>query len=260
MSDAPGTDPGVPVDALDHVRTDGEALLRIAVEHDLDCDVPSCPGWTLGDLTWHVGTVWNRWARVVAERVTSDATVRAWGAPERPTDELLVDWVTAAHTALFSALSRAAIDQEVWTWTGSNQDVRWVRRRMAHETAVHRWDAAHAVGLPDEIPAVLAVDGIDEFLELFVARDVATDTPPLAGTVHLHCTDTSEAAQAEGEWLITSLDRTGATFSRQHAKGDVAVRGRASDLFLWVWGRTAGPVEIFGDAELAETFRNYGRR
>lgn len=260
MSDAPGTDPGVPVDALDHIRTDGEELLRIAVEHDLDREVPSCPGWTLGDLTWHVGTVWNRWARVVAEGATSDATVRAWGTPERPTDELLVDWVTTAHTALFSALSRAAIDQEVWTWTGSNQDVRWVRRRMAHETAVHRWDAAHAVGLPYEIPAVLAVDGIDEFLELFVARDVATDVEPLAGTVHLHCTDTSEAAPAAGEWLITSLDRTGATFSRQHAKGDVAVRGRSSDLLLWVWGRTAGPVEIFGDAELAEEFRTYGRR
>ena len=40
----------------------------------------------------------------------------------------------------------------------------------------------------------------------------------------------------------------------------ITLRGRATDLLLWVWGRTAGPVEIFGDAELAEAFRTYGRR
>ena len=260
MSDVPGTDPDVPVDALDHVRTDGEEMLRIAADHDLDLAVPSCPGWSLGDLVWHVGTVWNRWARVVAEGVTSAATVQAWGTPERPDDELLVDWATAAHTALFSALSRAALDQQVWTWTGSTRDVAWVRRRMAHETAVHRWDAADTVGLPYEIPVALAVDGIDEFLELFVARDAAADAAPLAGTVHLHCTDTTETAASTGEWLVTSLDPTGARFTHEHAKGDVAVRGRASDLLLWVWGRSAGPVEIFGDADLAEAFRTYGRR
>ncbi len=55
----------------------------------------------------------------------------------------------------------------MWTWTGANQNVEWVRRRMAQETAVHRWDAAHAVGQPDDLDALVASDGIDEFLTYF---------------------------------------------------------------------------------------------
>ena len=275
MSDPTGTDPELPVDALHHIRTDGETLLRIVADHSLDIEVPSCPGWDLGDLAGHIGRVWNRWARIVAEHVTSAATMQAWTTPERPSDELLVDWVTAAHTALYSALTRASLDQEVWTWTGTNRDVAWVRRRMLHETAVHRWDAAHAAGLPADVDVAVAADGIDEFLTLFAARGVATDAAPLGGTVHLHCTDTADQPHDQsvgqsggqsggqpvgGEWLVTALDASGATFTREHAKGDVAIRGRASDLLLWVWGRDAGPVEIFGDTDLAESFRTYGRR
>ena len=70
----------------------------------------------------------------------------------------------------------------------------------------------------------------------------------LTGSYHLHCTD------AEGEWLIV-LDDGRATTTREHAKGDVAVRGPASALFLWAWNRT-GPgtegLETFGDGELVE--------
>ncbi|HSL75296.1 MAG TPA: maleylpyruvate isomerase family mycothiol-dependent enzyme [Ilumatobacteraceae bacterium] len=249
----------LPYDPIDHVRTDGQALLAIVADHDLAVEVPSCPGWNLGELAWHVGGVWNTWGRVVAEQVTSVDTLRGWEQPERPADTLLLDWVTSAHTALLSALSRATPEQEVWTWTGSNQDVHWVRRRMAQETAVHRWDAAHAVGVPHDLATPLATDGIEEFLTWFAGRGVAEGTPALGGTVHLHCTDDQLPAHS-GEWLVTALDASGVTFLREHAKGDVAVRGRASDLLLWLWGRDAGPVEMFGDADLAETFRRYGRR
>ena len=33
----------------------------------------------------------------------------------------------------------------------------------------------------------------------------------------------------------------------EHAKGDVAARGTASDLALLVWGRRRPSVEVFGD-------------
>ena len=60
--------------------------------------------------------------------------------------------------------------------------------------------------------------------------------------MHLHCTD------ADGEWLLR-FDPDGFTFTREHAKGDVAVRGPASDLMLYLVGR--GPLdalEVHGDA------------
>ena len=39
--------------------------------------------------------------------------------------------------------------------------------------------------------------------------------------------------------------------TREHAKGDVAVRGTASDLLLFLWGRLPGKnLEVLGDASL----------
>ena len=149
MTDAAASSPTeLPYDPHRHLRTDGGEFLRIVTDHGFEHPVPSCPGWNLGDLAWHLGGVWNRWARIVAEGITTLEGVQAMDSPTRPADDLLLDWVSTAHTALYSALARASDDTEVWTWTGSNQPEIWVERRMAQETAVHRWDAANAVGIP----------------------------------------------------------------------------------------------------------------
>ena len=64
------------------------------------------------------------------------------------------------------------------------------------------------------------------------------------GTVHLHCTD------VDGEWLVARRDGE-VTVTAEHAKGDVAARGSASDLLLFLWGRVpADALEVFGDADL----------
>ena len=162
------------------------------------------------------------------------------------------------HRHLHRARSTAAREREVWTWTGANRDIEWVRRRMAQETAVHRWDAAHAVGQPDDLDALVASDGIDEFLTYFANADGANSdvgaAASLGGTVHLHCTDT------QGEWFVSKLDADGIDFTREHTKGDVAIRGRASDLLLWLWRRDARPVDIVGDAALAARFQQLSPR
>ena len=72
------------------------------------------------------------------------------------------------------------------------------------------------------------------------------------GTAHFHCTDT------EGEWLVR-LDTDACTFTREHAKGDVA-RAAASDLLLYFYGRAdADRLDVFGDASLLERFRELVR-
>jgi uncharacterized protein (TIGR03083 family) len=136
---------------------------------------------------------------------------------------------------------------------------------MTQETAVHRWDASHAVGIPYEIPAAVAADGIDEFLSFFAAGRPSAGAAPVGGTVHLHCTDldkdvaegADDRSAAVGEWMVTRLDESGIEFTREHAKGDAAVRGRSNDLLLWLWRRPAGPVEILGDADVAARFRAF---
>ena len=258
----------LPYNAIAHVRTDGVRFIDVLTDHGLDQPVPSCPEWNLGDLGWHLGNVWNFWARIVSEGLTELELVRAIDRPARPSDEFLLDWISISHNALNSALSRARLNKEVWTWTGANRDAAWVRRRMAQETAVHRWDAARAVGLPYKVPAALAADGIDEFLSTFAGRNVAAGAESVGGSVHLHCTDTrlqiaegtDRRSEAGGEWLVSELDESGSTFPREHAKGDAAVRGRAHDLLMWLWHRDAGPVEIIGDEDLAQRFRDYTAR
>lgn len=254
MSDASPSSPiELPYDPHRQLRTDSVRFLEIVSRHGFDPPVPACPGWNLGDLAWHLGNVWNRWGRIVSERITTATDVEAIGGPARPADDVLLDWVTAANTALQSALASTSDDTEVWTWTGTNQPEAWVERRMVHETAVHRWDAAHAVGIPHEISTTVAADGIDEFLTWFAARRPSDRAAPVGGSVHLHCTDTDA-----GEWMVTRLDESGIDVTREHAKGDAAVRGRASDLLLWLWRRDgAGSVEILGDAAVAERFRAF---
>jgi uncharacterized protein (TIGR03083 family) len=126
----------------------------------------------------------------------------------------------------------------------------WVRRR-AHETTEHRVDAESAAGNVAAIDPAFASDGIDEYLMMFAPR-FGAGLGELGGSLHLHCTD------VEGEWLIVP-GPDGIVVTREHAKGDVAARGRAEDLLLLLWGRR-GPsdatpaVEVFGDEALLTRF------
>ena len=48
----------------------------------------------------------------------------------------------------------------------------------------------------------------------------------------------------------------GVVVTREHAKGDVAARGPASDLLLLVWGRDRpDAVDVFGDAALLDRWQ-----
>ena len=72
-------------------------------------------------------------------------------------------------------------------------------------------------------------------------------------TIHFHCTD------ADGEWLITRVGDD-VVVTREHAKGDVAARGSASDLALFLWGRVgADQLEVFGDAAAARPVPERGQ-
>ncbi|MEO1056332.1 MAG: maleylpyruvate isomerase family mycothiol-dependent enzyme [Actinomycetota bacterium] len=251
----------LPYDAIAHIRTDGVRLIDILVDYGLTADVPSCPGWTLGDLGWHIGRVWEFWGTVVADRITDVEQVKQLDRnPARPADDVLIDWITAAHTALYSALIDSRTGRPVWTWAGEH-DVAWVRRRMTQETAVHRWDAANTVGRPYTIPTAVAADGIDEFLT-WHAR-LADGADPVGGSVHIDCTDTNvdvaegtdDRSKVDGEWLITALAADGATFTRGRGAGDVSIRGTAADVLLWLWGRDAGALQFVGDESIAQRLR-----
>ena len=46
----------------------------------------------------------------------------------------------------------------------------------------------------------------------------------------------------------------GLTVTREHAKGDVAVRGPAVNILRYMWGRERENVDVFGDEGLADAW------
>ena len=111
---------------------------------------------------------------------------------------------------------------------------------------MHRWDGAGGA-----IDADLAVDGVDELLELFAPRLPPERLAGADGTIHLHATD------VDGEWLVR-LGPDGITLRARPRQGRRRrSAGAAEDLLLWTWNRA--PVderfEVFGDRALLEAWR-----
>jgi uncharacterized protein (TIGR03083 family) len=170
------------------------------------------------------------------------------GPPEGAAARLA--WYDDGLELLLGTLADTDPSVDVWNWSPSgDRSVRFWDRRMALETAVHRWDAQAAIGTVDAVDAALAVDGVDEYFELFVAGRLAAEpVPQLSGSLHLHATD------SDGEWWIAfapdHLERR-----HEHAKADAAVRGPASALLLWVWKRRpddAPELQVFGDSAVLD--------
>jgi uncharacterized protein (TIGR03083 family) len=228
---------------LDAITRESGALADAAERAGLDPPVPSCPEWTVADLLVHVGGV-QQWARVIVEqRATERISRRELPGPPEGAD--LVAWFRDQASALASTLAATDPTSPAWSWTDDHTAAFWFRRQ-ANEAAVHRWDAELAAGKTVELDAALAADGVDENLTMLSFRKDITGS---GETVHLHCTDT------EGEWLVT-LDAGGPVLERVHSKGDVAARGTASALDLFVWGRvTPDTLEVFGDGALLERFQ-----
>lgn len=220
---------------LTAIERDGAALAAAAQRH-LGEPVASCPGWDVSELVWHTGVVHHFW-RTIAERRLQDG--RAPQEPQRPRDSELLAWYREGLAALVETLGSADPSERVWTWA-PQKNVAFIQRRMAQETAVHRWDAQATAGAPQPIEPDLAVDGVDEFLDFMLPAD-----PTTLGdgheSVHLHSTD------AAGEWVVTVANGR-LDVARKHAKGDAAVRGPASDLLLLLWRRLEpSALDVVGD-------------
>jgi len=238
----------------DEITGSTATLARLAVGADLTRTVPTCPEWTMRQLITHVGRA-HRWATaIVTTRSAVPIPFREVPDGKPPADPRgHAGWLRAGAAGVVDAV-RAAGDDQVWTHRGPGPAWYWARR-MAHETAVHRADAQIALGQRPRIDPVTAADGIDEWLGFLAAPDPGEDRPALAGlhgrVLHVHVTDEEVAA---GEWMIRPA-AGGVTVEPGHGKGDVAVRGPASDLLLVLMRRLPPgdpPVEVLGDAAVLD--------
>lgn len=224
---------------LSALQRDGTDLAS-AARGNLPARVPGCPEWTVADLVDHTGEVHRFWIQIAGGVTDPRQAVRE----SPPAPDLVVEWYEEGLGKLLEKLRTVDPDQPIWTWAPVERPTAsWIVRRMAQETAVHRWDAERAAGTRKPIEAELASDGVDELLYVFLPADPRLHRGG-GETVHLHCTDVA------GEWLVR-LRAGGFEVTSEHAKGDAAVRGPASDLLLALWGRIPfDELEILGDETL----------
>jgi uncharacterized protein (TIGR03083 family) len=227
---------------LDTIRDRAAAAAR-AARLSTDAPVPSCPGWSVADLIRHLGGVYGWCSSIVQSGSRTDYVA----GPADLSGSALVDWFEAQARLVVATLTDADPDKDVWTF-GLPRTVRFWLRRQALETAMHCWDAQSAVGPADPFDSELATDGIDEFLDMMLPRVLRLLPGTWTGqTIHLHRTD------GDGEWLVRLGPDGAVDVERSHGKGDVAVRGPASDLLLWMINRaSAGSLEVFGDGTLID--------
>jgi uncharacterized protein (TIGR03083 family) len=226
---------------MEPMRSEGARFVAAARKAGISAPVPSCGDWTMFDLCAHVARL-HRWVIEIIE-LRPNPPSQAWNKYPYPEGDAIIDYVDEGYQLLADTFAGATPTDTAWSWTDQDNVTFWARRQT-YELAVHRWDAQLACGEPEPIDREIAVDGIWELFDLMPYR---TAGPPPAGngeTMHLHCTD------GDGEWLI-HLDPDGVHVEPVHAKGDVAARGTASDLYLFAWGRVPiDRLEVFGEASL----------
>lgn len=235
------------MDFVESIRRESDLFYAAADATDPILAVPSCPGWNIGDLIWHLGEVHWFWATIIETRASDPVQIEK-AKPPRPSEHReLIAWGRSQADRMIQLLEATADQVAVWTWARDESDhsVGFIRRHQVQEAAVHRWDIQTAAKLvPAAIARDAASDSIDEFLATTLPWCVRVDKP-LPSTVHIHCADT------QGEWFVHADGRV----ERIHARGAVVIRGSASDILLALFKRIPiENLEIIGDAALARLF------
>lgn len=231
-------------------------MATAAEKAGVTAEVPTCPGWRVGDLIRHQGAV-HRWADgFVRERRMTAGPMEE----DSPEDGALLPWFREGHLRLVDSLATAPEDLECWHFLRAPSAREFWARRQAHETTVHRVDAEAALGMElSPIDAEFAADGVDELLAGFHARPksrVRSETPR---SLRVRAVD---VPAGQGEWLAhlsadpPRTERGGGTGREADADADCTVLGTAAELYLALWNR--GPyerLEVSGDASIMDLWR-----
>ncbi|KUJ41281.1 hypothetical protein ACZ90_68080 [Streptomyces albus subsp. albus] len=248
-----------------------EAAVRRAAEADGAPLVPSCPGWSVADLTAHLGGVHRFVARIVGERADGPpdvtdlslfrlpADLTDWPLPERaphrgPLPDRLIDWFADGAAELEAAFRGAPADTAVWSWSAERTVGFWLRVQSI-EAAVHRWDAQNAVGTPCPIDAGLAHDAVRRHFEVLVpAWRTGSQAPPGAGERYRF-----RQTDGSGDWRVRFLGEQVLLTEEDEPGGppsDVELAGTASDLMLFLWRRVPADrlVRATGNREVLDRY------
>jgi len=243
---------------LECLEADFERLREVVPRH-LAAQVPTCPDWTVADLTRHVAETYLHKVEMMRQGKHPEGWPPASFQQAEP-----VGLLTRAYGELVAEFAARNPDDATKTWYDPDQTVRFWMRRMAQETVIHRIDAELAAGTPvAAVPEDLALDGIDELFNVFVAYSFSQWPEDFTEILKNSPGRTYVINAAETSWTITTspadLTVTGGLGTAFTVPGtpDVVVSGSSSSILRWAWNRetpgTPTPLTIKGTPEaLAE--------
>lgn len=164
----------------------------------------------------------------------------------------LADWYESQAASLVAVLTANDPHDTCPNFNpGSPPTIGFWWRRQAHETTVHRWDVERAFDAVTPIDPVIATDGIDEHLDIWVrTRGKQTLTGPLAIT----------ATESGRSWTVRPAAKPGRVDVEHGRAHDAAAElaGPATDVLLVLWNRLTieeARVRVTGDPAVAASFR-----
>jgi uncharacterized protein (TIGR03083 family) len=240
---------------LEHVERQASAMRAAVVAAGPDAPVPTCPEWTVQRLVRHVARVYGWVVRALG--TTPDADPGNAHQPPETWDAVLSWWDDALGTMLADLRAKGP-EAPAWVFKNvATPTAEFWARRQAHETAIHRLDAEHALAgsaAASAVPSLvfdpdLAADGIDELLELMVPRKHAEDPPDVEGTVLFHAADAGRA------WLVRltpgEIPTVGAA---DDLTAGASVVGTADAVYRAVWRRPSTAI-VNGDRTLVDAIK-----
>lgn len=237
---------------LDGLREALLAFVRYADRAGTAARVPTCPDWTVRELTAHLGMV-HRYGLATLRGVKPDGDAAAREGREARDP---ITWLRSGVTELTREIAEAPEDLDVLVFLKNAPPAKafWARREC-HETVIHAVDALSAAlgryptAADTWVSHELALDGIDELLMGFVMRSVSKvrREEPLQVVV--------APDDADRSWLLQiGPDAPMATRHDGPIGGDVTVSGSAVEVYLTLWNRS-DTAKIDDNGELLDFWR-----
>lgn len=230
MSREPG-----PVDhgrLLTALGIEGRVLAEAVRAAPAEAPVPACPGWSVAEVARHVGSLY----RMVRRRLVDGRNPDEWQRDPEP-GQSLTEYLETGLARLLDELAAHEPGEHADTWWPADPTYGFWRRRMLHESVVHRLDVEQAAGVePREVPEDIALDGVDEALTLWFGQKLPMLglTGTKAGSVGVRTGAHSWIARAGPE--TTEAWRCSA---EEAEAADDVVTAESGRLYLWLWGRAS---------------------
>lgn len=259
-----GSAVSIRLDPLERYAVAANAFAVLAERSDLRAPVASCPDWTVYDLVVHLANV-HAWAATIVE--TGESAAEQNDEPRSRSASAVSRWYVGKAVDLLQVLRAAQLDASCWNFVdGLTGTARFWPRRQMHETTVHLLDLEAVRSPTPPVNPVVATDGIDEVLTVFLRRMQARGRPAALTTpISLVATDVDRA------WTVLpppqvplQKRRTGAP---PRGPGPIVLNGRrpgadvvsapADVLYRALWKRlppNGDVLAIEGDAARVQAF------